>query len=58
MKKIKVHLMDYPTKYGFYKSIFVFTKQMRMLTKLGLRSISLFVRTKIDAIFPEIEKET
>ena len=30
---------------------------MRMLTKLGLRSISLFVRTRIDAIFPEIGKK-
>ena len=28
------------------------TKQIRMFTKLGFRSISLFVRTKMDTIFP------
>ena len=29
------------------------TKQMRMLTKLGFRSMSLFVRTMMDTILPE-----
>ena len=54
----KVHLMNYPTKWGLeiYFCRSIFTKQMRMLTKLGLRSISLFVRTRIDAIFPETNK--
>ena len=51
-KKIIFFLLDSPPLNVVNKLVNL-TKQMRMLTKLGFRSMSLFVRTMMDTILPE-----